>query len=261
MDTHKVLIGGERSSGKTTLMNLLVSGKTSAPFPRGVRGRSSTLNTVQFSYAKSHELGEHKQTSIRISTSGANPKIIDIHTPSPGCTEILLSAVRDLSLNLLSNQQSGETTSLSLKIHADSQILPGLMSEICTDTLADFTSKNGFANQKAAYSMPLPKIYIHLTPAIKPLAHVERQAIIKFLSLDIPVIMLVNKCDLVGSESDFNEIFDLARLFASNDCKKRLPYYMISLAVNDSPSEAVLGARETRDLIRRALTLDLDVDF
>jgi hypothetical protein len=260
MDTHKVLIGGERSSGKTTLMNLLVSGKTSTPFPRGVRGRSSTLNTVQFSYAKSNELVGRKQTSIRISTSGTIPKIIDIQTPSPGCTEILLSAVRDISLSLLSIQPSEETTGLSLKIQADSQIPPGLMSEVCANALADFTGKNGFANQKAAYSIPLPRIYIHLTSAIKPLAHVERQAIIKFLSLDIPVIMLVNKCDLVCSETDFNEIFDLAHFFASNDCKKRLPYYMISLAVNDSPSEAVLGAKETRDLIRRALDLNLAVD-
>jgi hypothetical protein len=262
MDMHKVLVGGERSAGKTTLMNLLISGKTTDPFPRGIKGRSSKLNTAWFNHTDASREGEINQTLIRVSTSGLNSKQIDLQTSSPECTDILLSAVRDLTLNLLDGTLYENRTSISLEIHANGKAPFGLISEICADALADFANGDSHSKQGAVSSMPLPKIYIHLTPAIKPLAHVERQAVVKFLSLNIPVILLVSRCDLITSEEDFNEISSLVHIFSSKDCRNRLPYYMVSLAANESPpGDAIIGARDTRDLILHALTLDLDEEF
>lgn len=249
MSGSTLIIGGERSSGKTTLLNYLVSGTVTSPFPRGVRGRLSQINSTNFSWPESSIHQERWQAAVRLSTHGPDRKEIELSVRSGNCSELLLLTAHDLSQHILRAQPIDEPTCLSISVESIDAKPIGLITEIGPDCLKDYVETGGLWDPIASTKIEVPDIYIHLTSAIKPLAYVERQAILRFIAEEVPVILFVNKCDLVDDDESLDEIDSLVSVFSSVDCDRWLPNYLCSFDSSRALSAAVLGLEKVAELI------------
>jgi len=123
--------------------------------------------------------------------------------------------------------------------------------------LRTFCETGVLSHQTDAKQLELPNIYVHLTSAIKPLAHIEREAILKFCSLNVPTILLVNKCDLADDANSLIEVEGLVAAFATNQCGRWLPNYFCSFAKHRDSSSGAIDLEAVADLIRQAIISDM----
>jgi GTPase SAR1 family protein len=249
MDKSSLIIGGERSSGKTTLLNYLVGGTVNSPFPRGVRGRLSQINSATFSHPEPSIHQENTQAAVRVSTDGPDRKEISLSVLSGNCSELLLLTAHDLSQHILRSQPIDEPTCLSMSVESSNAKAIGLITEIGPGCLRDYVESGILTDPIASTQIQAPDVYIHLTSAIKPLAYVERQAILRFIADEVPVILFVNKCDLVEDDESLEEIDGLVSMFSSVDCGRWLPNYLCSFDRSKALSDAVLGIEKVAELI------------
>jgi hypothetical protein len=257
MNRPHLLIGGERSSGKTTLLNYLVSGNATSPFPRGVHGRLSLGNAVRYTGSEAVDSSGDCPIALRVSTSGTQRKEIEIRSSSIDCLSLLFETTHNLHQTILRSQQDDESTCLSLSITSNHKFTITSLVEIGAENLQTFCETGILSHQTDTKQLELPDIYVHLTSAIKPLAHIEREAILKFCSLNIPIILLVNKCDLADDANSLKEVEGLVSSFTTNQCGPWLSKYFCSFAKNRDSSSSALDIDAVAELIRQAIFSDV----
>lgn len=250
MSRSRLLIGGGRSSGKTTLLNYLVSGTPTSPFPRGVHGRLSLGNSVNYIGIEGDVSSGDQPIVFRVSTSGPGKKEIEIRSNSIESSSLLFVTTHDLQHNILRAQNDDESTCLSLSIASNLVFSLTSITEIGAKTLETFSETGILFHPENTEQLEQPDIYVHLTSAIKPLAHIEREAILRFRSSNTPVILLVNKSDLADDANSLKEVEGLVSGFASNQC---LPKYFCSFANNRDSTGGVLDLEAVAELIADAI--------
>ena len=216
MGKLRLLIGGERSSGKTTLVNYLVSGEATSPFPRGVRGRLSLANRVLFREPVEIDKEKRCEISIRVGTNVKELKEFELSSRVFDCAGLLYLTVHDLCLHILRSQIDLTPTILSIDVTSRQHSLFTSVAEIGPESLRSLIDTGRIQHAEYLELIEDPDLYVHITSAIKPLAHVERQAILRFRSRNVPILLVVNKCDLVDDPDDLEEIEQLARAFTSD---------------------------------------------
>lgn len=225
MTGFKLLIGGGRSSGKSSLINFLTSGILSSPFPRGVKGRLSKLNSIQFNQVESSEDLGADSCRIKLSIGCDEKAKFDIAAPSDKYKPIMHATVHDLILHFVHSQQvHAGHASLSLCICSTKAPQFASIIELGESILEAFIETGRIEHEGADLDL-YPDAYVHITSAIKPLAFIERQAIKKFQSLGVPVLLLVNKCDLVDDADSLEDVIRFVEAFCAVDDGSLLPHY------------------------------------
>lgn len=250
-----IVIGGERSSGKTTLFNYLLGGAISGPFPRGVHGRLSSLNTARFIPPRARIASSSRLADIvRVSTYGSNRKELEVRSISGDSASILMLTVSNLTCHLLRAQSEDESVGLSLTIYEGTKRVIRSIAEVNPSALRCFVDTGNIIEPRLGTRINPPDLYIHLTSAIKPLAYVERQAIHRFASQGTPVLLFVNKCDQVDDAESLDEVSALVSGFSNIDSHYTIPNYLCSFSGELSPASEILSAQMVVDVIHLALS-------
>lgn len=242
-----VIIGGERSSGKTTLLNYLVSGLPSTPFPRGVLGRRSETNRAQLNYSFGDHEGSELAPVLRLKSTGPAQHEITITTNDFESRHLIALAAGEVSKNILMKVSDGEHVSLEAMVSCGVIDCVTFATELGQAELRSIPD----CGIHSVIQKQLPEdeglAYIHVSSAVKPLAHVEREAIRKVSSSGIPTLLLVNKVDLIESDEDYREVEELMLNFASKIKGACIDCYMCSFASHEDgsgifPLQRVCGA-------------------
>lgn len=254
-----LVVGGERSSGKTSLLNILISGSVLCPFPRGVRGRLSLVNSATFGRsAGCSSSGLVAAETLRVSTSGINRRELEIRSMTDDCFHILMSTACDMKTHLLSTQPEDEPTCLALSVDDKHGQLFDSVTEVGPDSLRSFVEMGELIEPKTLRKVGDPDFYVHMTSAIKPLAHLERQAILKFIEKEVPMLLFVNKCDLVDDDESLYEVDSLVSVFSSIECGQWLPNYLCSFVDGGHCASGVIGASKAAEIVRDALLVGVN---
>lgn len=253
-----LVVGGERSSGKTSLLNFLISGSVVCPFPRGVRGRLSLVNSATFgrsAYSSSELVAAE---TLRVSTFGVNRRDLEIRSMTDDCFHVLMSTACDMKTHLLSAQPQDEPTCLTLSVDDKHGQLFDSVTEVGPGSLRSFVEMGELIEPKTLKRVGDPDFYVHMTSAIKPLAHIERQAILKFIQKEVPMLLLVNKCDLVDDDESLYEVDSLVSVFSAVECGQWLPNYLCSFVDGGHCARGVIGVSKAAEIVRDALLVDVN---
>lgn len=222
-----------------------------------MHGRLSLGNAVEYSGNEQVALSEDHLIALRVSTSGTSRKEVEIRSNSLESSQLILEAAHSLYQAILRSQHDGELTRLSLSISTVHQFKITSITEIGADDLRTFCETGVLSHQGGADQLELPGIYVHITSAIKPLAHIERESILKFYSLDVPIILLVNKCDFSDDANSLKEVEELVSGFATNQGGPWLSTSFCSFAKNKESSSSALDIESVAELIRQAIFSDI----
>ena len=228
-----VIIGGERSTGKTTLLNYLVSGLPETPFPRGVRGRRSEANQAHFNNAVSNPTGGILDPVLRLKSTGCARNEITISSDNFESRYLIALAAGEVSRNILMKVPDGEQTSLEVISSFGLIGFVAFAAELAQEELRSIPSNGIHSVMQKQLFEDKRLVYIHISSALKPLAHVEREVIRKVASSGIPTLLLVNKVDLIENEEDYREVEELMLNFASKIKGACIDCYMCSFASHD----------------------------
>jgi hypothetical protein len=87
------------------------------------------------------------------------------------------------------------------------------------------------------------------------LAHIEREAIRRFDSFDVPVVLLVNKCDLADDAESIEEVRQLVRAFVAMDCATQIPTFLCSFNEESVSIKNCLDIKAVVDQVRRSVAM------
>lgn len=225
-----VIIGGERSSGKTTLLNHLVSGLPDTPFPRGVRGRRSKANRVYFDNALGDPESSPLTSVLRLKSTGYAEHAITISSDNFESRHLITLAAGEVSKNILAKVSDSEQTSLEVMASFSTIGCVTFAAELGQAELRHIPNNGIYSVMQKQLAEDEGLAYIHVSSAVKPLAHIEREVIQKISSSGIPTLLLVNKVDLIESDEDYREVEQLMLNFASKVKGACIDCYMSSFA-------------------------------
>ena len=231
-----VIIGGERSSGKTTLLNYLVSGLPETPFPRGVRGRRSKANQAHINNAVGNPTGSKSGPVLRLKSTGCARNEITISSDNFESRHLIALAAGEVSRNILIKVPDGEQTSLELISSFGLIGFVAFAAELGQEELRSIPNNGIHSVMQKQLAEDETLAYIHVSSAHKPLAHVEREVIREVSSSGIPTLLLVNKVDLIESEEDFRDVEELMLNFALKIKGACIDCYMCSFANHNEES-------------------------
>lgn len=244
-----IIIGGERSSGKTTLLNHLISGLPDTPFPRGVRGRRSKANQVHFKNAFCDSKGKTSTLALRLRSGGSAPHEITISSDNYESRHLIALAAGEANKNILMNLPASEQASLEIsssfgiinRISFAAELGQADLHSIAHQGIHSVIKKQLAENERLAY--------IHVSSAVKPLAHIEREAIRKVSFSGVPTLLLVNKVDLIESGEDYREIEQLMLNFTSKLTGACVDCYMSSFASNQEECSELLSLQKVGEAL------------
>ncbi|MEA5400971.1 hypothetical protein VB734_13060 [Synechococcus sp. BA-124 BA4] len=219
------------------------------PFPRGVRGRRSKANRVHFDNALGDPEGSTLASVLRLKSTGCAEHDITISSDNFESRHLIALAAGEVSKNILAKVSDSEQTSLEVMASFSIIGCVTFAAELGQAELRSIPNNGIYSVMQKQLAEDEGLAYIHVSSAVKPLAHIEREVIQKISSSGIPTLLLVNKVDLIESDEDYREVEQLMLNFASKVKGACIDCYMSSFASCEEEGSGLFSLQRVDEVL------------